>query len=84
MIPLNSLNADALFGPGTILPELAYPPTFFLILAPFALLRTLCLRRLGSGDVAWLRGCRLLIVRRRAAIAMALAAPFTAWSFVAA
>jgi hypothetical protein len=63
----------------------SYPPTFFLVLAPLALLpyRDAFI----AWDVATLLGCITvvyLIMRRRAAIALALAAPFTAWNFIAA
>lgn len=77
----------ALFGPGAAFyPNWpSYPPTFFFVLAPLALLPY------GyafiTWDVATLLGCIAvvyLIVRHRAAIAMALAAPFTAWNFIAA
>lgn len=76
----------AVFGPAVdFYPNWPYPPTFFLILAPFAALpyrsAFLC------WDVATLMGCLAvvyLIVRQRPAIALALAAPFTAWNFLAA
>ncbi|MBV8578527.1 MAG: DUF2029 domain-containing protein [Acetobacteraceae bacterium] len=77
----------ALFGPGAAFyPNWpSYPPTFFLVLAPLALLPY------GWAFITWdvvtLLGCAAivyLIVRRRAAIALALAAPFSAWNFLAA
>jgi arabinofuranan 3-O-arabinosyltransferase len=63
----------------------SYPPTFLLVLAPLALLPY----RFAfiTWDMVTLLGCIAvvyLIVRRRAAIALALAAPFTAWNFIAA
>jgi hypothetical protein len=68
-----------------IYPNWPYPPTFFLIFAPFAELDYL--HAFIAWDLLTLLGCVTvvyLIVRRRAAIAMALAAPFTAWNFLAA
>ncbi len=77
----------ALFPPAdAVYPSwLSYPPTFLLVLAPLALLpyRVAFI----TWDVVTLLGCVAavyLIVRRRAAIALALAAPFTAWNFIAA
>ncbi len=77
----------ALFPPGEgFYPSWpSYPPTFFLILAPLALLpyRSAFI----TWDVVTLLSCVsvvYLIVQRRAAIALALAAPFTAWNFIAA
>ncbi len=68
-----------------IYPNWPYPPTFLLILAPFAMLPYL------YAFVAWgtitLLGCVIVvyaITRRPAAIALALACPFTAWNFLAA
>jgi hypothetical protein len=78
---------SALFGPGeAFYPNWpSYPPTFFLVLAPLALLPYRyafitwdVVTLLGSVGVVY------LIVRRRAAIALALATPFTAWNFLAA
>ncbi|MGH7088985.1 MAG: glycosyltransferase family 87 protein, partial [Stellaceae bacterium] len=63
----------------------AYPPTFLLILGPLALLPYPI--AFIVWDAATLSGCLtvvFLIVRRRTAIALALAAPFTAWNFLAA
>jgi arabinofuranan 3-O-arabinosyltransferase len=63
----------------------SYPPTFFLVLAPLALLPYRC--AFITWDVVTLFGCVAivyLIVRRRAAIALTLAAPFSAWNFLAA
>ena len=66
-------------------PNWPYPPTFFLFLAPFTVVRYL------YGFIAWdlltLLGfiaVIYLIVRRLPAIAVALASPFTAWNFLAA
>ena len=63
----------------------SYPPTFFLVLAPLALLPY------GYAFITWdavtLLGCLAavyLIVRRRPAIVLVLASPFTAWNFLAA
>jgi hypothetical protein len=76
----------ALFGPTPFFyPNWPYPPTFFLVLAPLALLPYRY--ALVAWDVVTLLGCAAvvyLIVRRRAAIALTLAAPFTAWNFLAA
>jgi len=76
----------ALFGPTPFFyPNWPYPPTFFLILAPFAALPYRW--AFITWDLATLLGCVAvvyLIVRRRPAIALALAAPFTAWNFLAA
>jgi hypothetical protein len=78
---------SALFGPGdAFYPNWpSYPPTFFLVLAPLALLPYRC--AFIAWDVVTLFGCVAvvyLIVRRRAAIALTLAAPFSAWNFLAA
>jgi arabinofuranan 3-O-arabinosyltransferase len=78
---------STLFGPGqAFYPNWpSYPPTFFLVLAPLALLPYRC--AFITWDVVTLLGCVAivyLIVRRRAAIALALAAPFSAWNFLAA
>jgi hypothetical protein len=63
----------------------AYPPTFLLMLAPLALLPYRWAFIIW--DVLTLAGCVAavyLIVRRSPAVALALAAPFTAWNFLAA
>jgi arabinofuranan 3-O-arabinosyltransferase len=78
---------SALFGPGpAFYPNWpSYPPTFFLVLALLALLPYQY--AFITWDVVTLLGCIAivyLIVRRRAAIALALAAPFSAWNFLAA
>lgn len=76
----------ALFGPGAAFyPNWPYPPTILLLLAPLALLPYR--HAFVAWDVATLLGCVAivyLIVRRRAAIALALAAPFTTWAVLAA
>jgi arabinofuranan 3-O-arabinosyltransferase len=78
---------SALFGPGeAFYPNWpSYPPTFFLVLAPLALLPYR--GAFITWDVVTLLGCVAivyLIIRRRAAIALTLAAPFSAWNFLAA
>lgn len=76
----------ALFGPGAAFyPNWPYPPTILLVLAPLALLPYRY--AFITWDAVTLLGVVAvvaLIVRRRAAIALTLAAPFTAWSFLAA
>ena len=60
-----------------------YPPTYFLILAPLGLLPYLA--AFFTYELATLLGCIAvvyLIVRRRPAIALVLASPFTAWNFL--
>jgi Glycosyltransferase family 87 len=66
-------------------PNWPYPPSFLLVMAPLAMLPY------RWAFIAWdaltLAGCLAvvyLIVRRRTAVALALAAPFTAWNFLAA
>ncbi len=59
-----------------------YPPIFFLVLAPLAMLPYL--PAFLGWEALTLLGCIavvFLIVRRRPAIAVALASPFTAWNF---
>ncbi len=66
-------------------PNWPYPPTFLLLLAPFTLLPYLS--AFIAFDVVTLAGLLAVvhrILRRPAAIALALAAPFTAWNFLAA
>jgi arabinofuranan 3-O-arabinosyltransferase len=76
----------ALFGQADYYyPNWAYPPTFFLFLAPFTIVRYVY--GFITWDVVTLLGfiaVIYLIVRRRSAIALALASPFTAWNFLAA
>jgi arabinofuranan 3-O-arabinosyltransferase len=75
----------AVVGPSDVIyPNWPYPPTFFLILAPLALLPYI------YAFVAWtaltLSGCIVvvhLIVRRASAIAVLLASPFTVWNLAA-
>lgn len=60
----------------------AYPPIFFFVLAPLAMLPYL--PAFLGWEALTLLGCIavvFLIVRRRAAIAVLLASPFTAWNF---
>jgi hypothetical protein len=60
----------------------AYPPIFFLALAPLAMLPYLA--AFLGWEALTLLGCIavvFLIVRRRPAIAALLASPFTAWNF---
>lgn len=67
-----------------IYPNWPYPPTFLLILAPFAALRYLY--AFIAWDTITLLGCVIVvyaIIRRPAAIALVLACPFTAWNFLA-
>jgi arabinofuranan 3-O-arabinosyltransferase len=62
-----------------------YPPTFFLVLAPLALMPYRY--AFITWDVVTLLGCVAvvyMIVRRLPAIALVLASPFTAWNFIAA
>jgi arabinofuranan 3-O-arabinosyltransferase len=75
---------EALVGPE---PELfsvwPYPPTYFLILAPLALLPYLAAFLIW--DLLTLLACIAavyLIVQQRPAIALVLASPFTAWNFL--
>ena len=75
----------ALVGPRDYFyPNWPYPPTFFLILAPFTALPY----RYGfiAWDIATLLGLIVvvyLIVRRLPAVALVLASPFTMWNFLA-
>jgi arabinofuranan 3-O-arabinosyltransferase len=60
-----------------------YPPTYFLILAPLAMLPYAA--ALLTWDFLTLASCATvvyLIVRRWPAIALVLASPFTAWNFL--
>ena len=76
----------ALVGPRDYFyPNWPYPPTFLLILAPFTALPYL--GAFITWDLATLLGLIVvvyLIIRRRPAIALVLASPFTAWNFLAA
>jgi hypothetical protein len=75
----------ALVGPRDYFyPNWPYPPTFFLMMAPFTVLPY----RYGFivWDVATLLGLIAVvygIVRRLPAVAVVLASPFTAWNFLA-
>jgi hypothetical protein len=65
-------------------PNWPYPPTFFLILAPFGALPYF--DAFVAWDIATLLGCIVVvyfIVRRRPAIALLLASPYTLWNFLA-
>ena len=84
--PIRHLNAqDELVGKGNSLFAIwPYPPTYFLLLAPLAMLPYLV--AFLSFEVATLLGCILVvyrIVQRRPAIALVLASPFTVWNFAA-
>ena|SRR5271165_2317710 len=76
----------ALVGPREDLyPNWPYPPTFLLIMAPFAALPYFY--AFAAWDVVTLLTCLTVvyaIIRRRAATAVVLASPFTAWNFLAA
>jgi hypothetical protein len=68
-----------------VYPNWPYPPTFLLLMAPLALLPYRW--AFIAWDVLTLCGCVAVvyrIVRRRTAVALALAVPFTAWNFLAA
>ena len=75
----------ALVGPREYFyPNWPYPPTFFLILAPFTVLAY------PYGFIAWDLATLLglivvvcLIVRKLTAVALVLASPFTMWNFLA-
>jgi arabinofuranan 3-O-arabinosyltransferase len=75
----------ALVGPRDYFyPNWPYPPTFFLILAPFTVLPYPY--AFIAWDIATLLGLIAviyLIVRRLPAIALVLALPFTMWNFLA-
>jgi hypothetical protein len=79
------LQAALFPGAPIVYPNWPYPPIYLLLMAPLALL-PYRLAFLGW-DVLTLIGCVAAvhrIVRRRTAIALVLAAPFTAWNFLAA
>jgi arabinofuranan 3-O-arabinosyltransferase len=85
--PARFVEIQAAFvGPSAELyPNWPYPPTFLLILAPFAALRYLY--AFLTWDLATLVGCVAVVwavTRHPAAIALVLAWPFTAWNFLAA
>jgi glycosyl transferase family 87 len=81
----HSRAQDALVGTGHSLFSIwPYPPTYFLILAPLALFPYVAAYFIFQSVT--LLGCTLAvysIVRRRPAIALVLASPFTAWNFLA-
>ena len=75
-----------LIGPQPVyMPHWPYPPTYFLILAPLAALHYVA--AFFTFETATLAACAavvFLIARRcQAAIALALASPFSAWNFLA-
>ncbi len=76
---------DALVGPGhSVFSTWPYPPTYFLILAPLAVLPYVT--AFLSWELVTLLGCIAvvyLIVQRRPAIALVLASPFTVWNILA-
>jgi hypothetical protein len=83
--PAEFLKAqDALVGVGrSAYPNWPYPPIFFLLLAPLALLPYVA--AFLTWDVMTLAGyvvVAYLIARRPAAIALALAAPFVPWNLI--
>src|SRR5439155_5973105 len=75
---------DALVGTGhSRFATWPYPPTYFLILAPLALLPYIA--SFLTYEFATLLGyiaVVYLIVRRQPAVALLLASPFTAWNFM--
>ncbi len=76
---------DALVGTGhALFSNWPYPPIYFLILAPLATLPYVA-AFLTWGVVTLIGYVAVvyLIVRRRPAIAVALASPFAAWNFIA-
>jgi hypothetical protein len=76
---------ETLVGPKDYFyPNWPYPPTFFFVLIPFAMLPYVY--AFVAWDLITLIGCIAVvhrIVRERAAIALALASPFTAWTLFA-
>jgi hypothetical protein len=75
---------EALVGTGhALFSNWPYPPTYFLILAPLAMLPYLpAFFVWGFTTLVCYVGVIYLIVRQRAAIAVALASPFAAWNFI--
>jgi arabinofuranan 3-O-arabinosyltransferase len=75
---------EALVGTGHYVYSIwPYPPTFFLILAPFAMLPYVA--AFLTWDLVTLSGCVAVVyltVRRSPAIALVLASPFTAWNLI--
>jgi arabinofuranan 3-O-arabinosyltransferase len=68
--------------PRVLYPNWPYPPIFFLIVAPLAMLPYVA--AFLSWEMATLLGCVVvvfLIVRQPASIALVLASPLTAWNF---
>jgi hypothetical protein len=67
----------------SLFPIWPYPPTYFLILAPLAALPYLAAYfAFELGTLLGLIAVVYFIVRRRPAIALVLASPFTAWNFL--
>jgi hypothetical protein len=81
----HSRAQDALVGTGHSLFSIwPYPPTYFLILAPLALLPYVAAYFVFQSVT--LLGCAIVVyyvTSRPPAIAMVLASPFTAWNFLA-
>jgi hypothetical protein len=75
----------ALVGPRDYFyPKWPYPPTFFLILAPFTVFPYPC--AFLAWDILTLLSLSVVvyfIVRRPPAVALVLASPFTIWNFLA-
>jgi hypothetical protein len=75
---------DTLVGTGhTLISDWAYPPPYFLILAPLATLPYVA--AFLTFEFVTLLGCMAIayaIVPRSAAIALLLASPFTTWNFL--
>lgn len=76
---------EAIVGLGhVIFPNWGYPPIYFLVLAPLATVPYLPAFFLwGAVTLAGYVSAVYAIVRRREAIALALASPFAAWNFIA-
>ncbi|MBV8738254.1 MAG: DUF2029 domain-containing protein [Alphaproteobacteria bacterium] len=76
---------QAIVGAGQVLfSNWGYPPIYLLILAPLAALPYLpAFFVWGTVTLLGYVAVIYLIVRRRAAIALALASPFAAWNFIA-
>ncbi|HEV2097324.1 MAG TPA: glycosyltransferase family 87 protein [Stellaceae bacterium] len=75
---------EAIVGAGHVLfSNWPYPPTYFLILAPLAILPYLAaFFAWGFTTLLGYVAVIYLIVRQRPAIAVALASPFAAWNFI--
>ena len=83
--PASFIEAQAaVVGSTDVYPNWPYPPTFMLIMVPFAALRYVS--AFLSWDVLTLIGCLVVvyaITRCKASLALVLAWPFTAWNFLA-